>query len=81
VGRAPQGYPVSDADEYVKLPSYTRILGAFKLSGKTQNGWTIGVMENLTNNEYATIDSVGSRSKQLVEPMTNYFVAGFKKTL
>ncbi len=81
VGRTPQGYPFTESNEYVKLPRYTRILGAFKLSGKTQNGWTLGVIENLTNNEYATIDSVGSRSKQLVEPMTNYFVARVQKDI
>ncbi len=81
IGRAPQGYPNLESDEYAKIPGYTRILGAFKLSGKTQNGWTIGVMESLTNNEYATIDSAGIRSKQMVEPMTNYFVARLQKDI
>ncbi len=81
VGRTPQGYPFTESNEYVKLPRYTRILGAFKLSGKTQNGWTLGVIENLTNNEYATIDSIGTRNKQLVEPMTNYFVARVQKDI
>ncbi len=81
IGRKPQGYPVLEDGEYAKIPSYTRILGAFKLSGKTQNGWTIGVMESLTNNEYATIDSAGVRDKQLVEPMTNYFVTRIQKDI
>lgn len=81
VGRAPQGYPDLGDNEYAEVPNQTRILGAFKLSGKTQNGWTIGVMEDLTNNEYATVDSAGFRSKQLVEPMTNYFVTRVQKDI
>lgn len=81
IGRPPQGYPDLQTNEYAKTPNYTRILGAFKLSGKTQSGWTIGIMENLTNNEFATVDSLGIRSKQLVEPMTNYFVSRVQKDI
>ena len=81
IGRRPQGYVDAENNEFVDNPRHTRILGAFKLSGKTQNGWSIGVLESLTNNEYATIDSLGSRSKQLVEPMTNYFNARVQKDL
>jgi len=81
IGRRPQGWADTQIGEFEKSPEFTRILGAFKLSGKTQNGWSIGVLESLTNNEYATIDSTGTRSKQIIEPMTNYFNTRIQKDI
>jgi hypothetical protein len=79
IGRKPQYYPSVQDGEYVKVPDYTRILGAFKLSGKTKNGWSIGVLESLTNNEYAIIDDKVSQPNEIVEPMTNYFNTRIQK--
>ncbi len=81
IGRVPHNSPHLSAGEYAKVPEATRILGAFKLSGKTKNGWSIGVLESLTNNTKATIDSAGVRSKQTIEPMTNYFNARIQKDI
>ena len=81
IGRTPHNYPVLSTGEYAKVPEAVRIVGAFKLSGKTKKGWSIGVLESLTNNTKATIDSVGVRSKQTVEPMTNYFNARIQKDI
>ncbi len=79
IGRPPQYYPDLAANEYVKMPNTTKILGAFKLSGKTQNGWSIGVMEALGSKETASLDSLGKRSKVAVEPLTNYFNSRLEK--
>jgi hypothetical protein len=81
IGRRPQGYANLQTGEYASTPEFTRILGAFKLSGKTQNGWSIGVLESITNNEYTNIDSAGYRSKQIIEPMTNYFNTRIQKDI
>ena len=81
IGRSPQYYPDLADNEYIKMPSATHILGAFKLSGKTQKGWSIGVMESLTSKEVATIDSAGIQRKQPVEPLTNYFNARVQKDM
>jgi len=81
IGRSPHNYPDLNDGEYAKVPDGTRILGAFKLSGKTKNGWSVGMLESLTNYEQATIDSAGIRSKQGIEPMTNYFNARIQKDL
>ena len=81
IGRSPHNYPDISSGEYAKVPKATRILGAMKLSGKTQKGWSIGVMESLTNNTKATIDSAGVRSKQTIEPLTNYFNARVQKDI
>lgn len=79
IGRPPQYSPDLADSEYIKMPSVTKILGACKLSGKTQNGWSIGVMEALANKEIASLDSLGKRSKIAVEPLTNYFNTRIQK--
>ena len=81
IGRRPHASPDTEEGEYSNSPEFTRILGAFKLSGKTKNGWSIGVMESITNNEFAKIDSTGHEKKQIVEPMTNYFNTRIQKDI
>ena len=81
VGRRPHYYPELTEDEYVSMPEFTRILAAFKLSGKTKNGWSIGVMESVTNQAMATIDSLGIQRKEAVEPITNFFNIRVQKDL
>jgi len=61
------------------MPQSSTILGALKLSGKTKNGLSIGVLESVTSNENALIDSSGVRRKESVEPLTNYFVGRVQK--
>lgn len=77
IGRNPQGYP--NANGSVDIPDNTTILGAAKFSGKTQKGWSIGILETVTDKEYAKIDDGISRTKALVEPMTNYFIGRLQK--
>jgi hypothetical protein len=79
VGRRPQGYPSIDGDEYFSLPSYTRILGAAKLTGKTGKGLSVGFLEALTADTKATIDLEGVEHKETVEPLTNYSLARVQK--
>lgn len=79
IGRRPQYDPDIGDNEHINSPERSRILGAFKLSGKTESGWSIGIMESVTNNEYALIDSSGIEHKQIVEPLTNYFNTRLQK--
>jgi hypothetical protein len=79
IGRNPQGRVSLAENENFDLPKYSTILGAAKFSGKTKNGWSIGVLESVTDNEYAEIDNNGSRREQIVEPLTNYFVGRAQK--
>jgi Domain of unknown function (DUF5916)/Carbohydrate family 9 binding domain-like len=82
VGRSPQVFPSAD---YSDAPGETTILGAAKITGKIGEGWTIGVLDALTDAEdgffeRTTIDTtsgnfVTDRWQQRVEPMSNYFVA------
>ncbi len=77
VGRSPQNYPNlnSSNNEYAKVPENTTILGAIKLTGKTQNGLSVGVMESLTAAEFADVNRNGVTGEEIIEPTTNYFLA------
>ncbi len=72
IGRSPQGSV--DAD-WMDAPGETTILGAAKVTGKVGNGWTIGVLDALTDEEEAWYRTGPEVGKQAVEPMTNYLVA------
>ena len=74
MGRFPQYSPSLEDNEYIKMPNATRILGALKVSGKTKNGLSVGVLESVTAKEVATIEKDGVRRNETVEPLTNYFV-------
>lgn len=78
IGRRPQGAVSAAPNEYVNTPQQTTILGAVKLSGKTKNGLSFGLLESLTADEQA-VTSTGSN--YLVEPQTNYLVARVLKDL
>ncbi|MFD2567298.1 DUF5916 domain-containing protein [Pseudotenacibaculum haliotis] len=79
IGRNPHGRPNLSAGEFADIPLNTTILGAAKFSGKTKDGWSIGILETVTGNEYAEIDNNGQRRKEIVEPLTNYFVTRAQK--
>ncbi|HKO01986.1 MAG TPA: DUF5916 domain-containing protein, partial [Thermoanaerobaculia bacterium] len=82
IGRAPQVTP--DAD-FAAIPADTTILGAAKVTGKLPGGYSIGVLDALTDQERSrfAIDTPGGRQfgRQQVEPMTNYFVSRVTKEL
>lgn len=79
IGRSPHLSPDLAKKEFIDIPSNTAILGAAKISGRNNNGLSVGIMESLTSNSYAQIDSLGKRRNQLVEPLTSYFVGTLKK--
>jgi Domain of unknown function (DUF5916)/Carbohydrate family 9 binding domain-like len=74
LGKRPSFSPDLADDEYADVPTNTSILGALKLSGKTADGLSVGILESVTARERADIKgSAGSRDES-VEPATNYFV-------
>ena len=74
IGRPPAHSPDLADGAYADTPGFTSILGAFKLSGKTASGLSLGLLESVTAKEEAEIDLDGARSRMTVEPLTNYFV-------
>jgi hypothetical protein len=80
IGRRPQGEPDLKDNWNAEIPTFTTILGAAKLTGKTKNGLSVGFVEAVTANESAEIDTVGGRRLyQSVEPLTNYLVGRVQK--
>jgi len=72
IGRRPHYYPETADGEYMDIPENTTILGAFKLTGKTRNGVSIGIINSVTTSEHATLGFPGHYRKETVEPLTNY---------
>jgi hypothetical protein len=78
IGRAPQVQPQAD---FFASPAETTILGAAKLTGKLPDGWSIGVLDALTDAERARFVVGDVFGRQQVEPMTNYFVSRLTKEI
>jgi len=74
IGRSPQLSPDVEGNEYARVPRITPIISAAKITGKTPDGLSLGILEAVTAEGKATIDSLGERSYQTIEPLTNYFV-------
>lgn len=82
IGRNPTGADLTSSAQYADVPDATTILGAAKITGRTSNGWTIGVLDALTDRADAPVQLAGgARSSQEVEPLANYFVGRVKKDM
>ena len=81
VGRAPTGADLAyDAGPYADVPEAATILGAAKITGRTANGYTLGVMNAVTGRSEATVRLTGGEdTSMVVEPLANYFVGRLKK--
>jgi hypothetical protein len=81
IGRQPQG-SADDRGGFAESVMQTTILGATKLSGKTQSGWTLGFTGAVTAEEEANvIDADGNPHQDVVEPRSYYGVARLSKDL
>lgn len=79
IGRSPQYVPDAADGHYMDMPTNTTILAAFKLTGKTHNGLSVGILESITQEEKAEIYEDGKLREEAVEPLTNYFVLRLHK--
>lgn len=81
IGRQPHYEPEVAEGAFLKMPDNTAILGAFKLSGKTREGWSVGIMESITMEEHALVDTEGVEEKITVEPWTNFLNCRLQKDM
>ncbi|MDD5764720.1 MAG: DUF5916 domain-containing protein [Candidatus Marinimicrobia bacterium] len=83
IGRTPQGWAIQDPNKSVvsiSRPEGTNILGAVKVTGKTTQGLSLGLMEAVTTEENAIVYyDDGSKDKSVIEPKTNYALARFQQ--
>jgi hypothetical protein len=71
IGRAPQRVIRADGAE---APLESTILSAVKLTGRTAGGWSLGVLDAVTEREQGTFAMGSSTQRHEIEPLTNYFV-------
>ena len=55
IGSAPKYNPALGPGEYSRIPDRTAILSAAKVTGKTENGLSVGLLQCITADEYALI--------------------------
>ncbi|MCX6300598.1 MAG: DUF5916 domain-containing protein, partial [Bacteroidia bacterium] len=80
IGHSPSRSVYPNDTLFVSTPDKTTILSAIKFSGTTSKGLSVGLIQSLTANEYASLsDQYDNRSKSKVEPLTNYTVARIQK--
>jgi hypothetical protein len=86
------GTPIHESDVYnevdsnqtvLKNPTESKLINAIKVSGRTQSGLGIGILNAVTQPEYATIEDNTSKEQTriLTNPLTNYNVLVLDQTL
>lgn len=75
IGRGLPTFADDPADSvFFDAPDQARILGAAKVTGKTTGGWSLGIIEAMTREEQLEIQLRDVRQRDVIEPLTNYFV-------
>ncbi|WP_299522367.1 DUF5916 domain-containing protein [Winogradskyella sp.] len=74
VGSAPTGELDLADNEESDVPSEVKVLNAVKVSGRTKDGWGLGLFNAITEKTFATITNTdtGESRQEVVEPFANY---------
>lgn len=77
------GKEIKENEIVIKNPTETQIINSTKVSGRTKNGWGIGLLNSITNQTYATLlDTLTETNRKiLIQPLTNYNISVIDKTL
>src|SRR5690606_17355720 len=79
IGRGPQ---IDLPSDVTYEPLATDILAAAKVTGRTESGWTVGLLDAFTDDARGTyIDATGATQSGIVEPRSNYFVGRLSRDL
>ena len=88
IGNTPADYDaiydeIGEDEVVTKNPNETRLINATKLSGRTNFGLGIGVLNAMTANTYARVltQDTGEERKVLTQPFTNYNMVVLDQTL
>ena len=81
IGRPPTGASLAEQNyQFADVADATTILGAAKLTGRTSQGYTLGLLNAVTGRSNANVITAGGvRGKQEVEPLADYFVGRVKR--
>ncbi|MGJ8684377.1 MAG: DUF5916 domain-containing protein [Nonlabens sp.] len=77
IGQRPTGandVEILENEEIINNPNSSQLLNAVKVTGRTEKGLGIGILNAITERTYATIENGidGSRREVETEPLTNY---------
>ena len=74
---------ISGNEVAVKTPSESKLINATKISGRTQKGLGIGVLNAVTNTRYAVLEDPGTKERRevMIDPLTNYSVIVLDQTM
>ena len=79
IGEAPSYFPALTAHETARRPESTTILGAFKVTGKTNGGLSVAALQAFTEKETVAIVSPLGGRRAVVEPTGSYTVGRLHK--
>jgi len=81
IGQSPSYSPNLDSTEYAESVQNTAILGAAKVTGKTKNGLSVGIINAITAKEIVEKTTPTDTSNVVVEPFSNYFVSRLQQDI
>ena len=82
IGRSPRGEIIESGIQFENYPKKTNIISALKLSGRTANGLSVGILSALTNKATASyIDSSGYTKSQIIEPYSYFTVLRLRQDI
>jgi hypothetical protein len=79
IGAPPPVQPVVQEGAFLESPGETSIISAVKVTGKTNDGLSVGLLQSLTASEQARLWFNGAESHVPVAPTTNYIVGRLQK--
>jgi Domain of unknown function (DUF5916) len=74
---------LSSNEKIIRNPTESKLINASKISGRTQKGLGIGLLNAITKAQHATIENINSKEQRQVEtdPLTNYNILVLDQTL
>jgi hypothetical protein len=79
IGAPPTAQPVVQDGAFLEIPGEVSLISAVKVTGKTKDGLSVGLLQSVTDNEYANVWLNGAESRVPVAPTTNYVVGRVQK--
>lgn len=69
-------------EKIIRNPSQSKLLNATKISGRTQKGFGVGVLNAITQQQFAIIENSDKQQRRFeTEPLTNYNILVLDQTL
>ncbi len=82
IGRRPPRPVLNPGEQFIELPQITRLLGAAKLTSRTQSGLSVGALAAVTDREDALINTpTGDRREELIQPRGGFNALRLKQEI